>query len=169
MVLYATMIVWSLPLISAAAGGLAPFDLRPGGYSLADAQTFLAALSPEGAALYKGAQHLLDVFYPPLMSLTLFFGIAALAPKALGRGRWLLAAPALLIAICDLTENYFVGLMLDAGAADLTDSLVGTASLATVTKSGISALVMLVLLGLLLRRGWLYASSRWSGRSGAAT
>lgn len=41
MAIYITMIWWSLPLIAEAAGGLAPFDMRPLGYTLKDARAFL--------------------------------------------------------------------------------------------------------------------------------
>ena len=59
--LYLVMLLWSLPKIAAEAGGLTPFDMRPGGYSLAEARAFLAALSPEGTAFYLGVQHRLDM------------------------------------------------------------------------------------------------------------
>ena len=42
MAIYIAMILWSLPVITEAAGGLAPFDMRPFGYTLADAQAFLS-------------------------------------------------------------------------------------------------------------------------------
>lgn len=61
----------TLPKISAAAEGLLPFDLRATGYSEAEAQAFLTALSPEGRALYQGTQHRLDTLYPPLLALVL--------------------------------------------------------------------------------------------------
>jgi hypothetical protein len=46
---YLVMVLWSIPRISAEAGGLPVFDLRPGGYTFEEARAFLAALSPEGA------------------------------------------------------------------------------------------------------------------------
>ncbi len=89
---YATMLGWTLPAISAAAGGLPAFDMRPGGYSFDEAKAFLAALSPEGKALYLDVQHKLDTAYPGLLAATLFFAIARWRRKSWGIWRWLLAA-----------------------------------------------------------------------------
>ncbi|MFT4514143.1 MAG: hypothetical protein ACI91B_002851 [Planctomycetota bacterium] len=91
MAVYAAMVSWALPTVSAAAGGLAVFDLRPSvfdlrptGYSLVEAKQFLAALTPEGRAFYLQVQQPLDLFYPPLITATLFLGIGLLitAPPA---------------------------------------------------------------------------------------
>ena len=32
-IVYAVMMMWSLPIIATQAGGLTPFDLRPAGYA----------------------------------------------------------------------------------------------------------------------------------------
>jgi hypothetical protein len=156
MSIYGTMLIWSLPQIAAAAGGLLPFDLRPGGYSYGESLTFLSALTPAGKAFYHGTQHTLDTIYPPLLSLTLFYAIVALA-KPIGRWRWLLALPALPIAVFDLVENVAVDRMLEAGAAGLTPDLAAHASLFTVLKADLSTLTMSILLVVLVARGigWL--------------
>src|SRR5262245_31693213 len=112
LVVYAAMLGWSLPTVSAAAGGLPPFDLRPGGYSLEEAQQFLTALSPDGAAFYLDVQHMLDMLYPPLSSLTMFFALAWLLPRGLGVWRFAFAAPALVIAVFDHFEDAAVTAML---------------------------------------------------------
>ncbi len=49
---YLAMVLWSIPALSRDAGGLAVFDMRPGGYSFDEARAFLAALSPDGARFY---------------------------------------------------------------------------------------------------------------------
>lgn len=149
MAIYLAMVLWSLPLLSAATGGLAPFDLRFG-YSLAEAQAFLAALPPEQNAFYANTQHLLDLVFPPLWSLTLFFAIAALAPPAIGAWKWALAALALPLAFFDLMENFAVDRMLAAGADGLTPELVQAASRWTMLKAGLTTLVLTLLLILLI-------------------
>lgn len=153
MAFYGTMLGWSLPTVSAAAGGLVPFDLRPGGYSLAEAQQFLGALSADGAAFYRGVQHRLDIAFPALIGLTMFFALAALLPARLGSWRYLIALPVLLATAFDYVENYSVGLMLDAGAAGLTPELVATASTATQIKSVVTTVAMTAILVLLIWRG----------------
>lgn len=149
---YATMLGWSLPLVAAAAGGLVPFDMRPGGYSLADATQFLAALSPKGAEFYMTVQQKLDIAYPGLLALTLFFAIAALLPRRTGAWRWVVAGVALSVGVFDYLENHAVARMIDAGSSGLTADLVATASQWTVLKAGASTLVMSVVLVLLLWR-----------------
>ena len=65
------MVLWSLPLISEMAGGGIPFDMRPGGYSFDDALVFLREITDAGRHFYLSTQHLLDMFYPTLLAITL--------------------------------------------------------------------------------------------------
>jgi hypothetical protein len=46
---YLTMVLWSLPHLREMAGGLAAFDLRPTGYSPAEAKAVVSALGTAGA------------------------------------------------------------------------------------------------------------------------
>ena len=150
--IYAAMLGWSLPIITAAAGGLVPFDMRPGGYSFADAHAFLAALTSEGAAFYVNVQQKLDLAYPGLLALTLLYAIAALLPHHIGAWRWVLAVIALPVGIFDYLENHVVAQMIEAGSAGLNVELVAMASQWTVLKAGASTVAMSVLLILLLWR-----------------
>ncbi|MEX0956883.1 MAG: hypothetical protein WDZ83_16930 [Rhizobiaceae bacterium] len=158
--IYLTMVLWSLPYISAESGGLAPFDMRPMGYSFDDARTFLAALSDEGAAFYQTVQHRLDLFFPGLMAATLFFAIAALLPRRLGRWRYVVAAPVILTAIFDWSENLTVAGMLTAGADGLTEEMVRTANGWSIAKATASTVAYTALLVLLIWKG----AARWRRR-----
>lgn len=159
--LYLTIVLWSLPTVAAAAGGLAPFDLRPGGYSFEEVQAFLAALTPEGAAFYDQVQHRLDIFFPALIALTIYFAIAALLPRSLGGWRFVLAAPALLLAPFDWIENAAVGEMLQAGAEGVTTGMANAASGWTQAKSLMTTVVMSALLLLLIwKAGTAFARRR---------
>jgi membrane protease YdiL (CAAX protease family) len=155
--IYATMLGWSLPIVASAAGGLVPFDMRPGGYSFADAQAFLNVLSPEGAAFYVDVQQKLDIAYPGLLALTLLFAIAALLPRRIGAWRWAAAMIALPVGVFDYLENHAVAQMIGAGATGLTPEVVAIASQWTVLKAGASTVAMSVVLALLLGRAgqWL--------------
>ena len=64
---YLSMVFWSLPFIAGQAGGLAPFDMRPTGYSVTEARAFTQALTEEGRAFYLDVQHKLDFAYPALL------------------------------------------------------------------------------------------------------
>jgi hypothetical protein len=146
---YAAMLTWSLPTLSAAAGGLAPFDMRPGGYGLAEAEAFLRALTPDGRHFYKTVQHRLDIAYPGLLALTLFLAIVGAAPRRFGLWRYALATPAIGVAVFDWFENAAVAGMLRAGVDGLTGAMVASASTWTVLKSGATTLTMTILVGLL--------------------
>ena len=154
--IYATMLTWTLPAIAQAAAGLAPFDMRPGGYGFDEARKFLAALSPEGLGLYFGAQQQLDIFYPALLSATMFWALSALLPRGLGRWRFLAATPALVVAGFDYLENHAIAEMLHAGATGLTIDMVQTASQWTQLKAQSTTSVMSALLVLIA--WWLVAT-----------
>ncbi|MBO6724665.1 MAG: hypothetical protein JJ911_03255 [Rhizobiaceae bacterium] len=160
---YAIMVAWSLPYIASEAGGLAPFDMRLSGYSFAEAQAFLAALSPAGNAFYQTTQHWLDLFFPGLMAATVFSAIAALLPPKFGHWRHLIAAPVILTAIFDWSENAAVGAMLDAGAESLTVELAEAANRWTIAKATVSTAAYSFLLVLLIWKG----VARWRRRSQA--
>jgi hypothetical protein len=151
-VVYGVMVLWSLPRIAAAAGGLAPFDMQPTGYSFDEAKAFLAALSPDGNAFYRGVQEKLDAVYPALLAAMLFFAIGALAPARLGIWRWVLALIAIPGSVFDYLENAAVSAMLTAGADGLTPAAVEAADRWTVLKSAFTAVAMITLVLLLVGR-----------------
>ena len=152
--LYLVMLLWSLPKIAAEAGGLTPFDMRPGGYSLAEARAFLAALSPEGTAFYLGVQHRLDMVYPALLALSLAIGLTWAwkgAPRAvLG----LMVILTVAGAGFDYLENMWVGRMLAAGPEQVSPDIVAAASLRSMLKAGLTTAAFSLLLIGLARRGW---------------
>jgi len=152
---YLAMVTWTLPAITAEAGGLAPFDLRLGGYTFAEARAFLAALGPDGTALYKGAQHRLDIFFPGLVAATLYFAVAFLLPARTIAMRMALAAAILPVALFDWLENGAVATMLAAGAEGVTAAMVATANRWSVLKVAFSTAAYSALLALLVRWGWL--------------
>ncbi|MCB1369192.1 MAG: hypothetical protein KDK00_15600, partial [Rhodobacteraceae bacterium] len=129
LLLYGVMVLWSLPQVAAAAGGQVAFDMRPGGYTFAEAMAFLAALSEEGQAFYLGTQHRLDSAYPAMLAMVLALGGYGLAGP--DRRRWLaraIAAAAIIGAVADYLENQAVVAMLEAGPAGLTADMVTAAS-----------------------------------------
>jgi len=149
--LYLVIVLWSLPYIAAQADGLTAFDIRPGGYTHAEAQAFLSALTPEGRAHYEGPQRILDMAYPVLLVITLSWAVWRLSTDL---PEWV--APILILfasigASFDFLENMHVARMLAAGPDDVTPALVDAASTATVNKSLLTTLVLFSLLGLLIR------------------
>ncbi len=151
---YGAMLFWSLPRLEALAGGLMPFDLRPTGYSLNEAQDLLAALGAEGRAYYLGVQQSLDSAYPALYAVVMVMAFRALLAGWWGRALGLLALAG---AAFDYLENARVAVMLRLPPEAVSEAMVAAASLATVAKSATVALA-LVSLSVLLARN---ARRRW--------
>lgn len=144
--IYFTMVLWSLPIVAENAGGMMPFDLRAAGYSYAEAQGFLAALSDYGRAFYLNVQHRLDNAYPALMAVVLVFAFVQLYQGVL---RWVAIGLAIAGAGFDYMENVAVAVMLRASGAagdGLTEAMVATASRWTVLKSATVTLALLALI-----------------------
>ena len=151
---YAVMGLWSMPRIRDAANGLAPFDVRFSGYSLGDAQAFLAALSEEGRQFYGGLQSQLDAIFPPLLFATLAIGLWHLTPNFRTVTRFMLIVVPGIGMIFDAFENAQVRQMLIAGADGVTAELVGQASTFTVIKAAgfLVAIASLLVVFLLSKR-----------------
>lgn len=150
---YFTMLFWSLPKISAEAGGLVPFDMRPTGYSFEEARAFLTALSDEGVQFYLGVQHSLDIVYPLLLASILVIGLWRLMrgwPRVLAV---IISALPVIGSAADYMENFAVAAMLRAGASDITTQMVSTANQWTLVKSSATSIAMLALIGLLIWAG----------------
>lgn len=152
LLVYGAIVLWSLPQISSAAGGLTPFGLRPAGYNLVEAKAFLTALGTEGRAFYLGPQHGLDTAYPALLAATLIWATLWGFGDLPGAARVLLVLPALAGTGFDYHENVRVAGLLREEAP--TAAMVGAASFATVAKSvatTVAMIIVLVGLGLRLR------------------
>lgn len=147
---YGAMLFWSLPRLQGFSGGLLPFDLRPGGYSLAEAQALLAAMGAEGRDYYLGVQQTLDSAYPALYAVVMVLAFRALAPLWWGRGLGLLALTG---AGFDYLENARVAAMLRLPPEAVSDAMVAAASQATVAKSVAVAAALVSLSVLLARAG----------------
>lgn len=150
---YLVMVLWSLPKIASWANGLAPFDMRPLGYSPGDARAFLAALPVEGREFYLNVQHRLDLVYPGLMALSLVLAFRRLAPVRLSI---VLGVFAIAGAGFDYAENAAVAGLL---SGDPTDAALVAASRLTLAKSACTTLALSALLILLARAGL----RRWRG------
>jgi hypothetical protein len=152
--LYALMLAWSIPRISAEAGGLAVFDMRPAGYDLEEARAFLGALTPGGRDFYLQVQHRLDAAYPLLLALACGWAILRLAPPSWGRWRWPLVVPVAAGMVFDWLENRAVAGLLTAGPEGITAALVAETSRLSQLKAAFNTLALSLLLVLLTLRAW---------------
>lgn len=147
---YMAMVLWSLPQLK--VDGALPFDLRPAGYSLAEARAYLAGLSPEARAFYLGPQHWLDTIYPGLLMLTLGTAFHRLFSR---RMAWVATAVAVAAAGFDWLENAAVGAMLSRDPAAVMDAMIQVANLWTVLKSVTVSVAMVLLVIGAGRKMWL--------------
>jgi hypothetical protein len=139
--LWAYMAFWSYPYLRRISGGLAPFDLRPFGYSVEEARALLFALSQIGRDYYANIQLSLDNAFPAtyalsrgllLLWLTLP-GRTSNRPIPWGPRLAVLALPTVTAAF-DYLENDGIAAMLAAGPQVDAD-VVARASLWTQVKS----------------------------------
>ena len=140
--LYLVIVLWSLPRISAEAGGLSPFDMRPMGYSLDEARDFLTALSDSGRTFYLGTQHRLDWLYPALLGTAFALGFSLLFRGGL---LWLLILLSACVVAFDWLENLAVADLLRAEPAALDVDQVAAAARWSVLKSAATTLAWIAL------------------------
>lgn len=132
MAIYLTMALWSVPFIVNNASGQVPFDMRPMGYSLAEAARFLGALSDEGRAFYLNVQQKLDIAYPALLGLSLVLGLQLALRRPWGT---VFGVVALMATAADYFENYLVAGILQTPVGELDEVTVQVASFLTMSKS----------------------------------
>ena len=148
---YAVMLGWSLPTLTAFAGGLPVFDMMPTGYSHASALTLVSALGEDGRAFYLGTQHWLDAAYPPMLAIAFALSFHLLFKSKTALLLILIAASA---AGFDVLENAAVSDLLLASPFAITPEMVSFASDLTIAKSVMTTLSFMALLTGLARAGW---------------
>lgn len=70
MLVYTTMLTYTIPMVESYAPNLALFDLSPTGYSYEHATSLLQELGPEGRQIYLTRQLPLDFIYPGLFAVS---------------------------------------------------------------------------------------------------
>jgi hypothetical protein len=135
-IVYLVMVLGTLRYLTDLAGVL-PFDLRPTGFSQADAAMLLEALGETGRQYYLMRQLPLDTVYPALLALTLISTLrwrsARFGPTLTTR----IGVPlAILAATFDYLENLGIGVMLRVGK---DPALVQATSTATMLKSALTS------------------------------
>lgn len=149
-IFYGLIVFVTAPEVSRYAGGLPLFDLRPLGYSAAEADSLLSALGPAGRAAYASRQLPLDFFYPSLFGLGFFLLFRAWLEPGRRYRRLALAWP-LLAGGFDLLENSAILALLKTYPA-VPSGLVIIASSSTLIKSLAATATYVLFLTLLWRR-----------------
>lgn len=149
---YVAMLTLTLPTLETLAGGLKPFDMRPGGYDFMSARQLLEALGEDGRAFYLYRQIPLDLIYPGLFALAYYLTWRWLASRtwpdwaALKTLAWL----PVYAGLADYVENGFIARMIFAYPS-VTETMVATASTATILKSVLTTMTMIALVAMVLR------------------
>ncbi len=143
--IYAVMTNITLAHIEAVSG-LPAFDMRPAGYGPSEAATLLEALGVEGRSYYLSHQIALDTLYPALLTLTLIATIFWLGQHLSGR-RLVLTGMVLSIGggLFDYAENIGIVAMIWSWP-DVSTLLVHATSVATIAKSTLTTLAVLMML-----------------------
>ena len=160
--LWGLMMFWTLAYLRRTAGGLAPFDLRPFGYTPEEARALLYALSGIGRAYYADVQLQLDTAFPALYAVSR--GLLLLWLTAPGRTATrplpLLARLALLLlplatAWFDYFENEGIAAML-AADQKASDELIERTSFLTRAKllAGLATELLCVILAAIAFVRW---------------
>lgn len=146
MLVYITMLSYSIPLVAAFAPGLPLFDLSPAGYSFAYATELLMALGTEGRDTYLTTQLPLDFIYPGLFSITYSLMLIWLLGKLVSTSSKVhnLAFIPFLAGLFDYAENVFIIKMINS-FPEIQASTVEVASVFTLLKSSFTMVFFLIL------------------------
>ena len=163
--MWAVMFFGPLAHLTRLAGGLTPLDIRPRGYSYAEARTFLEAIGDPGRAYYVSPELVIDTFYPPLYAVSRGLALWWLTMPGRVREasvplkvRYALVAVPILMASLDLLENGCIAVMLWRWPA-LSQRLVEVSS--PVTQAKIVLGVLTEMLMGVLAVIWLVRWTMW--------
>jgi hypothetical protein len=139
-ILWAVLVLVTVPHLQVLANGADPFDLRWMGYSYDEAKQYLAALGPVGRGYYLVPELALDNVFPPLYAVSRALALwwltkpgRVVAGSVPAGWRWMLVAFPVAECVLDLGENTCIAVMLWTWS-DLSPALVRASSLATQFK-----------------------------------
>lgn len=144
-VFYAIMVLVTLKELETLSG-VAPFDMRPTGYSYEDAQLLLEALGEAGRRYYLTHQIPLDMVFPAAFALFLTNAFVW-CRSILTAGRWIGLGIGLswLAAAADYLENTGITAMLVLWPK-VPVSLVSLSSVASIVKAGATTCAIIIML-----------------------
>ena len=145
--IYASMLMYSLPLVSSYAPELVLFDMSPMGYSYIQAIELLTSLGIDGRNAYLSVQLPLDFIYPGMFSVSYALLITWILKQYLPKDSKLffIAFVPLLAGGFDYLENIGIIAMLNS-FPDISENLVSSASAFTIVKSGATTVFFVLLI-----------------------
>ncbi|MCU7935665.1 MAG: hypothetical protein KZQ99_12425 [Candidatus Thiodiazotropha sp. (ex Dulcina madagascariensis)] len=152
MVVYLTMLFYSIPAVVSFAPDMTLFDLSPSGYTFDYAVALLEALGPKGRTTYLTLQLPLDFFYPGLFAITYSLLLIWLFRKGTKAGSKILyfALVPIFAGLFDYIENVYIVIMLKS-FPDIPSRIVESASLFTILKSSFTTIFFVLFFWALIR------------------
>ncbi|KAA9332793.1 hypothetical protein [Adhaeribacter soli] len=146
-VVYATMLLYTIPKLETFSGGMKILDMLPGTYDLAYVRSLFNALGEPGRHFYLTRQLPLDLFYPGLfgISYSLLFGYFLKKLGKLNSRYFYLAFLPLAAGLFDYLENAGIAVMLKS-YPDLPPFWVTLTSIFSLLKSSLSSVFFIALL-----------------------
>ncbi|CAA0092542.1 Uncharacterised protein [BD1-7 clade bacterium] len=144
---YASMLVYSLPLVSSYAPESVLFDMSPTGYSYHQAVALLTSLGVDGRSAYLTVQLPLDFIYPGMFSVSYALLITWLLKQYTPEDSKLfyIAFIPFVAGGFDYLENIGIIAMLK-NFPHVSENLVTTTSALTIVKSGATTLFFVLLI-----------------------
>ena len=145
--IYGLMLLYSLPLVSSFAPGLALFDMSPMGYSYTQAIELLTSLGIEGRNAYLSIQLPIDYIYPGLFALSYSLLITWVLKHYLPKDSklYMISFVPILAGVFDYLENITIVMMLNS-FPNISENLVSLSSAFTIIKSMATSLFFVTLL-----------------------
>lgn len=150
-VTYAVLVGVGAAHLMLGEDSLKPFDLRPLGYDHLDAETYLAMLTPEQAALYTGFLRKVDTAFPLLFGLWMGWCLWGLTHRMHPWSRVILLVIPASYTVMDLCENALISDMVKPGDVGLDAGLVALASSYTISKFVTLSVAFALLLTMMFR------------------
>ena len=147
MIVYSSMLLFSIPAVSMFAPEMPIFDLSPAGYSFDYANALLSKLGAEGRDVYLYTQLPLDFIYPGLFSITYSLLLVWLLAKLFidNSKVYYVAFVPFMAGVFDYIENVYIISMINS-FPDLQAATVNVSSFFTVLKSGFTMLFFVLLM-----------------------
>lgn len=151
---YAVMILITIPKVMAFSGELKLLDMMPLGYDLDDINALFAALGEKGRSIYLYNQIPVDMIYPFLfgISYSLIFAYFLNKLGKLDSVFFYVSLLPLVAGIADYLENIGIVLMLTK-FPDVSPGLAGITNVFSMVKSTTTTLFFILLILLILRLG----------------
>ena len=147
MVVYLTMLLYTLPAVESFAPGKVLFDLAPTGYSYENAILLLEVLGPEGRSVYQNLQLPMDFIYPALFAVTYSLLLTWVFSKGYASDSkiFYFAVIPFFGGLFDYLENICIIQMINS-YPNVSHGLVNLSSTFTILKSGFTTIVFILLL-----------------------